>query len=202
MLVVGVGGREVTNPALCTRSATRFWITLLLSLDQLDSFFHGGWESRPSYLHQAYRDGEMAANSLANFHFGLFGLRLCASASRVRIVYLCLNGKPAMFRRLEAFGGIFWLLTVGYSIMEFPAFSYLLGRETPREFRPLAVAAAALDQHKRYKGPLLTGTIRLFWISWQILRYFAVITNSHTLPYILNPPTPPPKPGPPVIHAL
>ena len=45
----------------------------------------------------------------------------------------------------------------------------------------------------------LTGTIRLFWISWQILCFFTVITNSHTFPYILNPPTPPPKPGPPVV---
>ena len=30
------------------------------------------------------------------------------------------------------------------------------------EFRPVVVNVAALDQHKRYKGPLLTGTIRLF----------------------------------------
>ena len=70
------------------------------------------------------------------------------------------------------------------------------------EFRPVVVVVAALDQHKRYKGPPLTGTIRLFWISWQILWFIAVITNSHTFPYILNPPTPPPKPGPPVRHLI
>ena len=58
---------------------------------------------------------------------------------------------------------------------------------------------AALDQHKGYKGPPLTGTICLFWISWQILWFIAVITNSHTFPYILNTPTPPPKPGLPVV---
>ena len=32
----------------------------------------------------------------------------------------------------------------------------------PQEFRPLIMAVAALDQHKGYKGPPLTGTIRLF----------------------------------------
>ena len=50
------------------------------------------------------------------------------------------------------------------------------------------VVVAALNQHRGYKGPLLTGTIRLFWILWQILWFIAVITNSHKFPYILNPP--------------
>ena len=58
------------------------------------------------------------------------------------------------------------------------------------EFRPLTVAVVALDQHRGYKGPPLTGTIRLFWISWQNLWFIALITNSHTFPYILNAPHP------------
>ena len=53
------------------------------------------------------------------------------------------------------------------------------------------VVVVALDQHRGYKGPPLTGTI--FEISWQIPWFIAVIKNSHTFPYILNPPTPPPQ---------
>ena len=60
------------------------------------------------------------------------------------------------------------------------------------------MTVAALEQHKRYKGPPLADTILLFWISWQILWFIAVITNFHTFPYILNSPPLPPKPGPPV----
>ena len=44
------------------------------------------------------------------------------------------------------------------------------------------VTVAALDQHKRNKGPPFTSTMRLLWISWQILWIIAVITNSHTWP--------------------
>ena len=65
--------------------------------------------------------------------------------------------------------------------------------------RPLLVA---LDQHKGFKGPPLTGTIRLYWITWQILWFITVITDSHTFPYILTRLeylTPLPKPGPPVL---
>ena len=32
-----------------------------------------------------------------------------------------------------------------------------------------------------------------------IIYNFAIFTNTHTFPYTLNPPTPPPKPGPPVV---
>ena len=59
----------------------------------------------------------------------------------------------------------------------------------------------ALDQHRRYVGPPLTGTIRYntFIMNFmQILWFIAVITNSLTFPFILNPLSPPPKPGPPV----
>ena len=54
------------------------------------------------------------------------------------------------------------------------------------------MALVALDQHKG----------RSFWISWQILWFIAVITNSRAFPYILNPPPLPPKPGPPVRHLI
>ena len=48
------------------------------------------------------------------------------------------------------------------------------------------MAVPALDQHKWYKGPPLTGTIRLFWISWQIRWFIVIITTFHTFPYILT----------------
>ena len=49
-----------------------------------------------------------------------------------------------------------------YIVVSCVVFEIPSGGKHYSEFRPLILAAAALDQHKRYKGPPLTGTIRLF----------------------------------------
>ena len=49
--------------------------------------------------------------------------------------------------------GFFWISQSKIQAVVFPA--------VHREFRLLIVPLAALDQHRGYKGPPLTGTIRL-----------------------------------------
>ena len=49
------------------------------------------------------------------------------------------------------------------------------------------MAVSALDQHRTSNRPPFTGTIHLLWISWQILWFIVVFTNSHSFPSILSP---------------